>query len=91
MKKRFFGAAMALLMLAALLPAQVIGAEDTETGGVAISEQSGESTPSSRGTISPPDATVIAALVYEDPQEVLRRVCRGALFHQCQKGRVCVL
>lgn len=70
MKKRFFGAAMALLMLAALLPAQVVGAEDTETGGVAISEQSGESTPSSRGTISPPDATVIAALVYEDPQEV---------------------
>ena len=61
---------MALLMLAALLPAQVVGAEDTETGGVAISEQSGESTPSSRGTISPPDATVIAALVYEDPQEV---------------------
>lgn len=38
MKKRFFGAAMALLMLAALLPAQVVGAEDTETGGVAISE-----------------------------------------------------
>ena len=42
---------MALLMLAALLPAQVVGAEDTETGGVAISDQSGESTPSSRGTI----------------------------------------
>jgi len=70
MKKRLFSTALALLMLAALLPAQVVGAEDTETGGMAISEQSGESTPSSRGTISPPDATVIAARVYEDPQEV---------------------
>ena len=70
MKKRLFSAALALLMLAALLSAQVVGAEDAETGGVAISEQSGESTPCSRGTISPPDATVIAARVYEDPQEV---------------------
>ena len=36
MKKRLFSAALALLMLAALLPARVVGADDAKTDGVAI-------------------------------------------------------